>query len=396
VVEHEGSEPSAPETVTPEVVPKLVRKGRRPSVPFALPTDPKERLHLPDPQEWRTFFPPQKHKDRISISNPDTAALLAEAFVPKGSKDKVIIEAFPGPGALTRALLNLPKERIRKLIVIEDHEKYLDYIRPLADLDPRLVVITNGGFAWDSYQLIEDSGLLDDVKVYPWDAGLHPHLQFISHLPLATMGEQFAAQTLRCIPDQTWLFKFGRVPVNFILSEWVWSRFSATLEEAIRCKLTIIAEATAQCKMALGPDKMLPYDDHFHPTVSKSAHVGHMTDNRRIGTPFVAVEIKPLKRQAIGKGMLDKWDYCLRRLFVMKSTPLKKAISHLAPGAETLIRKVTKDGRSKKDRIDVTKTIRMLTVDDWAVLLKAFDEWPFAPEDLMVSDGFIQDSRKLD
>lgn len=52
---------------------------------------------------------------------------------------------------------------------------------------------------------------------------VHPHLQFISHLPLATMGEQFAAQTLRCIPDQTWLFKFGRVPVNFILSEWVWS-----------------------------------------------------------------------------------------------------------------------------------------------------------------------------
>jgi transcription factor 1 len=94
-----------------------------------------------------------------------------------------------GPGALTRALLNLPKERIRKLIVIEDHEQYLDYIRvslilhlvsaliysfcvkPLADLDPRLVVITNGGFAWDSYQLIEDSGLLDDVKVYPWDQG---------------------------------------------------------------------------------------------------------------------------------------------------------------------------------------------------------------------------------
>lgn len=77
-------------------------------------------------------------------------------------------------------------------------------------------------------------------------------------------------------------------------------RFSATLEEAIRCKLTIIAEATAECKMALSPDKMLPYDDHFHPTVSKSAHVGHMTDNRRIGTPFVAVEIKPLKRQVRG------------------------------------------------------------------------------------------------
>lgn len=34
-----------------------------------------------------------------------------------------------GPGQLTRALLKLPKKRIKKLIVMEDHEPYLDYLR---------------------------------------------------------------------------------------------------------------------------------------------------------------------------------------------------------------------------------------------------------------------------
>ena len=29
-------------------------------------------------------------------------------------------------------------------------------------------------------------------------------------------------QFLRCIPDKTWLFKYGRVPLNLIMGEWVW------------------------------------------------------------------------------------------------------------------------------------------------------------------------------
>jgi transcription factor 1 len=35
-------------------------------------------------------------KSRISIANPETAALVADSFVPGGSRDKVIIEAYPG------------------------------------------------------------------------------------------------------------------------------------------------------------------------------------------------------------------------------------------------------------------------------------------------------------
>jgi transcription factor 1 len=99
--------------------------------------------------------------------------------------------------------------------------------------------------------------------------------------------------------------------------------------------------------------------------------------------------------------MLDKWDYCLRRLFVTKTTPLQTAIryrtlilrpsfstkdsipfppSHLAPGAEILIKALTKPGLPESERVDVKKIVKALTVHDWALLLKAFDEWTFAPE----------------
>jgi hypothetical protein len=59
---------------------------------------------------------------------------------------KVIIEAFPGarnlitavtlflhsilgPGALSRALLTLPPSQLKRLIILEDYEPYLEYLR---------------------------------------------------------------------------------------------------------------------------------------------------------------------------------------------------------------------------------------------------------------------------
>lgn len=95
----QGLEFLTPDGVTPAPAPKIPRKGRQPTIPKVPPTDPNKRLNLPDPEEWRSFFPPQKYRDRISVSNPDTAARLADAFVPAGSRDKVVIEAFPGESA---------------------------------------------------------------------------------------------------------------------------------------------------------------------------------------------------------------------------------------------------------------------------------------------------------
>jgi transcription factor 1 len=54
-------------------------------------------VELPPISEWSTHFPSSiANKTRVSIMNPERAKQLAEAFVPAGSKDKVIVEAFPG------------------------------------------------------------------------------------------------------------------------------------------------------------------------------------------------------------------------------------------------------------------------------------------------------------
>jgi hypothetical protein len=76
---------------TRSMLSRAVRVGRR-AYSTGLPPLPATA------QEWKKAFPSNTLalRDRISIRNPETAAQLANAFVPDGQKDKVIVEAFPG------------------------------------------------------------------------------------------------------------------------------------------------------------------------------------------------------------------------------------------------------------------------------------------------------------
>jgi transcription factor 1 len=94
--------------------------------------------------------------------------------------------------------------------------------------------------------------------------------------------------------------------------------------------------------------------------------------------------------QVIDKGMLDQWDFILRRLFVLKSTPLRKAIISLAPGAEVLLKTLTDKSLPPEQRVDIRLMVKQLTVSDWALIVRAFDAWPFAPTVCM---SFYQPAR---
>ena len=52
---------------------------------------------LPPLDEWRSYFPVSKDTlAKAVVRKPESAALMAEAFVPEGSRDKIIIDASPG------------------------------------------------------------------------------------------------------------------------------------------------------------------------------------------------------------------------------------------------------------------------------------------------------------
>ncbi|KAK1236334.1 hypothetical protein PQX77_000412 [Marasmius sp. AFHP31] len=284
---------------------------------------PEKRIQLPPIAGWKDSFPPIKlTRSRVSIADEAAAQQAADAFVPEGSQGKTVIEVFPGPGQLTRALLNLPRNRIEKLIVLEDIPEYLEWLRPVEQADPRLKIISWSGMDWESYEVIKRDGLLDGVKEIPWDAGVSRDLQ-------------------------------------------------------LRCKLTAVADATVDCEHQLSKE-LQPYRENFY----CSSPVGKKSG----GLPqFQAISVIPKEQQIIQPGDMEIWDYCLRRLFVQRATPLQKSILSLGPGAQILL-------EMTKGALDHNISPRELPMSDWAKLIEAFKDWPFAPQDISIQDAVIENS----
>jgi len=180
--------------------------------------------------------------------------------------------------------------------------------------------------------------------------------------------------------------------MSFVLADWVWRRISSQPNGAERCKLSVISEASSRFFPSLPPEKLSPVFDHFHPASTGVNNTNMRPEVRRRGMPFLAMSVVPHDEQVIGRGMLNQWDYILRRLFVMKSTPLRKTISSLAPGAEVLLKTLTDKTLPPEQRVDVRLTAKQLTISDWALIVRAFDAWPFAPNQLDI-DSFVSCGR---
>lgn len=241
------------------------------------------------------------------------------------------------------------------------------------------------------------------------------------------------------MPDCSWLFKYGRVPLSLLITDNLWQvctlhtliavmkrlifvfqRIDAPIShKALRSKLSVIAQAVSDSNLAVHPHALQPYDDHWHPASS-------LKKTRSASTQLAACNIVPREDrvsgislyrfpiltfvQPIAPGMLEKWDYILRRLFVVKAKPFVKAItfvgiacpislssdlaSHLfnrslCPGADALLEPLTSRAIPVEDRLDVSKPIRELSTEDWLKVVKAFDEWPFAPTVSAFSHGMV-------
>ena len=104
-----------------------------------------------------------------------------------------------------------------------------------------MTVIPRTGYDWSTYKEAESRGLLDDVPKKSWNDEcksqaynisethkltgtffIGSNLHFISHVPNHVHGDQLVAQLYRCIPERSWLFRYGRVPMSLILAESLW------------------------------------------------------------------------------------------------------------------------------------------------------------------------------
>ncbi|KIY69556.1 S-adenosyl-L-methionine-dependent methyltransferase [Cylindrobasidium torrendii FP15055 ss-10] len=339
---------------------------------------------LPPPSEWTQYFGHRQRGVRNAISCPVAAKAIAEAIAPEGTKGLVVIEAFPGPGVLSRALLELPKERISKLVVLED-DPFLQALLPLKQAHPgRVHVIPKSGHYWDAYDSI---GAETKIANHPWEE-VHPSLRFVSHVIPSEVGEQYLSQWLRFIPDHGWIFKHGRVPMHLIVPGSAWKRFNAPVGDPNRSKITILVEALVEHSLLVPSSVTDPYSEVFWPP-KRDIEFQSESGSRRnkslklLGYPQEVITVIPKGGEPIIKpDRMDHWDYVLRRLFAVRATPLLQSLKHLGAGAESLGDAIWGDNIPAEIRASRDTTGQNLTIEQWSRLIDAFFEWPFAPKNL--------------
>ncbi|KAF9515522.1 hypothetical protein BS47DRAFT_1391549 [Hydnum rufescens UP504] len=324
-----------------------VRNGKLFSLPFIAQRRHVARFAahlppLPPPEEWvDNFFPlgRQGKEVRVFLNHPDIAFKTLSAFgldKDEGHGPKTVVEIYPGPGLLSRAILSLPRERIKKLVIIEDDPHFLDFIKPLQEADDRVVFLPTNGFLWKTYDEMDERGILSDIEPV-LDGSAHPNLHFVGQMPPSIHSEQLLSQFIRSIPAKSWLWRFGRVPLHLIVTESLHGRLTAPIGNSHRCKLTILAEALTDITVSPPQESYTPYSDHFFPPlpVTRSGKSSKGKKSRRIGNPMVAINMMPKVdaiipgQQVISEDMIDAWDFVLRQCFVLHSRPIKSALPYV-------------------------------------------------------------------
>jgi hypothetical protein len=79
-------------------------------------------------------------------------------------------------------------------------------------------------------------------------------------LPKGSRGEQLLAQFATCVVNKMAMHTLGRIQMAFWLPDTLYKKFVAPPTDSIRCKMSVIAEASADVKLICStkPDDMYP------------------------------------------------------------------------------------------------------------------------------------------
>ncbi|KAG8817815.1 Mitochondrial transcription factor 1 [Serendipita sp. 401] len=342
---------------------------------------------LPPWDQWKEKFG-LVARPKPTLHNMATARKIVKGFgIAEASSPKVVLEVFAGPGAISRALCELPPSKMSKLIILENDPHYLPYLHSLAALDKRVLVRPLDGWFWTSYTQIVEEGLLSDIKVEEWDNSLkrphppHSQLHFVaSAFPPAENGEALFNQIFRAVASRDWLFRYGAVPFSGVIPDSFRKRATAPLTSIQRGKLACMVDATVHVELAAPLKLMEDYAVNFFPPRTRGKGPENM----------VAVNFKPLGYQMMRVAGVPEWDFVLRALWIHKKTPVGSSLKFMAPGAQNMVKYMD---QSKLGLLE--KSPRDLSMDEWSILMDAFDKWPFHPRDNALSDSVLTTDKRI-
>ncbi|GJN89254.1 hypothetical protein Rhopal_002233-T1 [Rhodotorula paludigena] len=306
-------------------------------------------------------------RGRSTLVNEESARALVKAWGIDRMQDVTVVEAYAGPGGITRALLELPN--VKRVAAVEDAYRYYPFLEVLASqvlkerYPGRVEHIGVDSFRWEAYTEVEQRGLFDDVPTLSFDQG--------AQIPSTVYGQQLFVQLVSAIAGEMWYFQKGRMQMGFLGSETLWKKILAKPGDPEFHKLAVLINSLAiveRCDTLLG---FAPPTMHFHRPRGDMAS-------------YSAIKVTPREKPLVKN--YDALEYVTRHMFVGKATPWEKAFTSIAPGAGNLLPNIREQGLD-----DPKKTVSQLTMKDWIILADTFNEWPFRPQTLFDDFGFSEE-----
>lgn len=153
-------------------------------------------------------------------------------------KNAHVCEVGPGPGGLTRSILNAGAT---DLLVVEKDSRFIPSLKLLAEAAPGRVRIVHGDIL--TYRM--DRGFKADIAKRWEDEP--PDLHIIGNLPFS-VSTPLIIKWLECISSRSGPFAFGRTRLTLTFQKEVAERLTASTGSRQRSRLSVMAQSYCTVK----------------------------------------------------------------------------------------------------------------------------------------------------
>ncbi|KAL6105795.1 tfb1m [Pungitius sinensis] len=149
-----------------------------------------------------------------------------------GLRDAHVCEVGPGPGGLTRSILN---SGVSDVLVVEKDTRFIPGLKLLSEAAPGRLRIVHGDIL--TYRM--DRGFPENVSK-PWEED-PPNLHVIGNLPFS-VATALIIKWLENVADRTGPFAYGRTRLTLTFQKEVAERLTASTGSKQRSRLSIMAQ----------------------------------------------------------------------------------------------------------------------------------------------------------
>nr|ACO13090.1 Mitochondrial dimethyladenosine transferase 1, mitochondrial precursor [Lepeophtheirus salmonis] len=179
-------------------------------------------------------FVPRKKLSQNFILDPKTLSRLSK--VTGSLYNKTVVEVGPGPGGITRAIL---EQGAQKVFVIEKDSRFLPSLDLLREASGNRLSIKIGDCLHFNTQKLLNSDLKSN-----WPDQV-PNIRLIGNLPF-NVATPYVVKLFECMSDRSNIFSFGRVPSILTFQHEVAYRLIAPPGDKHRCRLSVMAQNYAK------------------------------------------------------------------------------------------------------------------------------------------------------